>query len=126
MPYLAPEAPMPITSWAPRFAEMNASPHTQAGMERPARKKSVELFMYRLSAKPMPSTKAKYTSMMTQSTVVSSIRPLAPLWIAPQVLSRYGKREIGFVQVELLGRRKIGGCLMRAPIWRELYSWSLN
>src|SRR6266481_1760176 len=41
MPYLAPEAPMPMTSWAPRLAEMKARPQTQAGMERPARKKSV-------------------------------------------------------------------------------------
>ena len=45
MPYLAPEAPMPMTSWAPRLAEMKARPQTQAGMERPARKKSFEVRM---------------------------------------------------------------------------------
>jgi hypothetical protein len=33
-------ADMPITSTAPRFAEMNASPVTHAGSERPERKKS--------------------------------------------------------------------------------------
>ena len=32
---------MPITSWAPKFAEINASPVTHAGSERPERKKSV-------------------------------------------------------------------------------------
>ena len=41
IPYLAPDAPMPITSWAPRLAEMNASPVIQAGIDRPERKKSV-------------------------------------------------------------------------------------
>ena len=40
MPYLAPEAAMPITSCAPRLAERKASPAIQAGMERPERKKS--------------------------------------------------------------------------------------
>jgi hypothetical protein len=75
--------------------------------------------MYRLSAKPMPSTKAKYTSMMTQSTVVSSIRPLAPLWMALQVLSRYGKREPVFLQVKLLSYEN-GGRIQRPPIWPEV------
>ena len=50
---------MPITSWAPRFAEMNASPAIQAGMDRPERKKSSLLLTYRRSTQPMPSTKAK-------------------------------------------------------------------
>ena len=59
MPYLAPEAAMPITSCAPRFAEIKARPHTHAGMERPARKKSVLVRIYRFSANPMPSTKTK-------------------------------------------------------------------
>ena len=59
MPYLAPEAPMPITSCAPRFAEMNASPVIQAGMERPERKKSSLLLTNRRSTQPMPSTKTK-------------------------------------------------------------------
>ena len=59
MPYLAPDAAMPITSWAPRLAEMKASPHTHAGMARLERKKSVLVFMKRLSVKPIPSTKAK-------------------------------------------------------------------
>ncbi len=59
MPYLAPEAAMPITSWAPRLAERNASPAIQVGMDRPERKKSSLLFTYRRSTTPMPSTKAK-------------------------------------------------------------------
>ena len=36
---------MPITSCAPRFAEMKARPVIQAGIERPERKKSVLVFM---------------------------------------------------------------------------------
>ena len=59
MPYLAPDAAMPITSWAPRLADRKASPAIQVGMERPERKKSSLLRTYRRSAKPMPSTKAK-------------------------------------------------------------------
>jgi hypothetical protein len=38
MPYFAPDAAMPITSCAPRFADRNARPATQAGIERPDRK----------------------------------------------------------------------------------------
>lgn len=45
LPYLAPDAPMPMTSCAPRFAEIKASPHTHAGIARPARKKSVLVFV---------------------------------------------------------------------------------
>src|SRR5215471_8729021 len=71
MPYLAPEAAMPITSWAPRLAEIKARPHTHAGMDRPARKKSVLVRMYLLRVTPIPSTNAKYTSMMIQSIAVS-------------------------------------------------------
>ena len=56
MPYLAPHAPMPITSFAPRLAETNAKAAIHAGIERPDRKKSVLVFMYRFKAKPMPST----------------------------------------------------------------------
>jgi len=59
MPYLAPLAPIPITSCAPRLADRNASPVIHAGIERPERKKSVLVFIYFLSRKPMPSTKAK-------------------------------------------------------------------
>ena len=49
---------MPITSWAPRLAEMKASPVIQAGIDRPERKKSVLDFMNRFRANPMPSTKS--------------------------------------------------------------------
>ena len=59
MPYLALLAAMPITSSAPRLADMKASPVIQPGIERPERKKSSLVFMRPRSAKPMPSTKAK-------------------------------------------------------------------
>ncbi len=51
---------MPMTSCAPRFAEMNARPVTQAGMERPERKKSVLRFTYRFNVQPIPRMNAKY------------------------------------------------------------------
>ena len=50
---------MPMISTAPRFAEMNARPVTQAGSERPERKKSTELDTLRLAMKPIPRTNAK-------------------------------------------------------------------
>ncbi len=50
---------MPITSCAPRLAEMKARPVIQAGIERPERKKSVLVRMKRFREKPMPSTKTK-------------------------------------------------------------------
>ena len=37
---------------------MNASPVIHAGIERPDKKKSVLVFMYRFNAKPIPSTKS--------------------------------------------------------------------
>src|SRR5580700_3236196 len=67
MPYFAPEAAVPITSCAPRLADRNANPQIHAGMTRPARKKSVLVFTLRLRPNPMPSTMAKYTTMMIQS-----------------------------------------------------------
>jgi hypothetical protein len=58
MPYLAPLAAMPTNSNAPRFAEINASPVTQAGIDLPEVRKSEELFMYRRKANPIPTTNA--------------------------------------------------------------------
>src|SRR5579859_743612 len=46
---------------------MKARPQTQAGMARPARKKSVLVFIEPFKATPMPSTKAKYTPRISQS-----------------------------------------------------------
>src|SRR5579859_2022681 len=46
---------------------MKARPQTQAGMARPARKKSVLVFIEPLRATPIPSTKAKYTPRISQS-----------------------------------------------------------
>ena len=59
MPKAAPLADMPMISTAPRFAEMNARPVTQAGSERPERKKSIELETDRRARRPIPSTKTK-------------------------------------------------------------------
>lgn len=68
MPYFAPEAPIPMTSWAPRFAEMKAKPVIQAAMDLPDRKKSVLVFIKRFSVKPTPITNRKYMVRMVQST----------------------------------------------------------
>ena len=57
MPYLAPLAAMPTNSRAPRFADMNARPVIQAGMDRPDMKKSALFFIDRFSANPIPKTK---------------------------------------------------------------------
>ena len=43
---------MPITSCAPRLAEMKASPAIQAGIERPDRKKSVLVCALPLEREP--------------------------------------------------------------------------
>jgi hypothetical protein len=59
MPYFAPDAAMPMISCAPRFAEMNARPHTHAGIARPAWKNAELVVVLLFSATPMPSTKAK-------------------------------------------------------------------
>ena len=48
-----------MISTAPRLAEMNARPVTQAGSDRPDRKKSMLLETERRAMMPMPSTKTK-------------------------------------------------------------------
>ncbi len=50
---------MPMISTAPRLAEMKARPVTQAGSERPERKKSTESEIWRRATTPMPITTAK-------------------------------------------------------------------
>src|SRR5216684_6159877 len=82
MPYLAPEAPMPMTSCAPRFAEINARPATHAGIARPARKKSVLVFIELFRDAPMPRTNAKYRARINQSIPVILER-LLPLDYLP-------------------------------------------
>ncbi len=59
MPNWAPLADIPMISTAPRLAEMNASPVTHAGSERPERKKSMLVETERRAIRPMPITKAK-------------------------------------------------------------------
>ncbi len=65
MPYLAPEAAMPMSSCAPRLAAMNARLVIQTGTERPERRKSPLVETFLRSLQPMPSTKAKYSARMT-------------------------------------------------------------
>lgn len=62
MPISAPLADMPMISTAPRLAEMNARPVTQAGSERPDRKKSRLDDTDRRAISPMPRTNTKYTA----------------------------------------------------------------
>jgi hypothetical protein len=50
---------MPRSSIAPRLAEMNASPVTHAGSERPDRKKSRLVETERRAANPIPRTTVK-------------------------------------------------------------------
>ena len=50
---------MPMISTAPRLAEMKASPVTQAGSDRPERKKSSESETCLRAMIPMPRTDAK-------------------------------------------------------------------
>ena len=59
MPYCAPLADMPMISTAPRLAEMKARPVTQAGNDRPERKKSMLVDTCRRASTPMPITTAK-------------------------------------------------------------------
>ena len=59
IPYFAPEAAMPITSCAPRFAPMNPSAQIHAGRDLPDSKKSfVPLTLLRTTT-PIPRTNAK-------------------------------------------------------------------
>ena len=59
IPYLAPEAAMPITSCAPRFAEMKARLVIHSGTARPLIRKWLLVFTWRRSTAPMASTKTK-------------------------------------------------------------------
>ena len=59
MPYLAPEAAMPITSCAPRLAAMNARLVIQTGTERPDSEEIAAGGHLLRSLQPMPRTKAK-------------------------------------------------------------------
>jgi hypothetical protein len=50
---------IPISSIAPRFAEMNANPVTHAGNDRPDSRKSRLDAIDRRASTPMPSTSTK-------------------------------------------------------------------
>ena len=60
IPYFAPEAAIPITSCAPRFAEIKARLVIQSGIDLPLRRKSWLLRTCFLTKNPMPKTKTKY------------------------------------------------------------------
>src|SRR5467141_1383624 len=87
---------MPMTSWAPRLADMNARPATHAGLARPARKKSVLVFIEPFSATPMPSTKAKYKPKISQSMPVilrGSFQSLGMRYDGGALLAKIGAYE---------------------------------
>src|SRR6266436_1423651 len=78
---------MPITSCAPRFADMNASP---------ARKKSVLVFIEPFSATPIPSTNAKYNPRISQSIPVilhGSFQSLGMRYDGGALLAKIGAYE---------------------------------
>src|ERR1017187_9653826 len=110
MPYFAPEAPMPMTSCAPKLAERKANPATQAGMERPARKKSVLVRTERFSPTPIPRTKTKYTPIMVQSMALSmndasraaTLRILEPHSTAHGNVTDYNRKRQCSVEVPLI------------------------
>src|ERR1700719_890841 len=91
---------MPMTSCAPRFADMNASPQTHAGIARPARKKSVLVFMEPFSATPMPSTNAKYKPRISQSIPVILSGSFQPLGLQ----FRWGRR---FAKIDAYEARSV-------------------
>ncbi len=55
---------MPTSSSAPRFADKKASPQTHAGIDRPDKKKSALVRIYRFRAKPIPITNPTYIAMI--------------------------------------------------------------
>ena len=59
MPYWAPLAVIPMSSIAPRLAEMNARPVTHAGSDRPESRKSRLEDTDRRASTPIPSTSTK-------------------------------------------------------------------
>ncbi len=59
IPYLAPEAHMPIISCAPKFAAMNAKLVIQTGTECLDVRKSSLVLILRFASQPIPSTNAK-------------------------------------------------------------------
>ena len=62
MPYFAPEAHIPIISWAPRFAAMKARLVIHTGTEWPDVRKSSLVEILRRTIQPIPRTKAKYSA----------------------------------------------------------------
>ncbi len=59
MPYLAPDAHMPIISCAPKFAAMKARLVIQTGTECRDVRKSSLVVIFRLASQPIPRTNAK-------------------------------------------------------------------
>ena len=65
MPYLAPEADMPISSCAPRLAARKARLVIQTGTARPESRKSPLEWTFFRKRQPMPRTQAKYRARTT-------------------------------------------------------------
>ena len=64
-PYFAPDAHIPTTSCAPRFAAMNARLVIHTGTDRCEVRKSALVSTLRRIRNPMPSTKTKYKARTT-------------------------------------------------------------
>ncbi len=62
IPYFAPDAHMPITSCAPRFAAMNARLVIHTGTERPEVRKSALVATLRFTIQPIDRTNTKYSA----------------------------------------------------------------
>src|ERR1035441_5430514 len=85
IPYFAPFAVCPITSRAPRFADMKAIPVIQCEKFRFDKRKSEEVFILSLSQNPTPSTSAKYKMMIAKSK--------GPNFINMELLSVYAQSK---------------------------------
>src|SRR4051794_29312652 len=122
MPHWAPLAAKPRISIAPRLAEMNANPVTQAGSDRPARKKSTEELTTRFSAKPIPITQTKKANNRTRSSPPSSRTSLGASGAAAAANHVSWARLMPF-HLSGSGKREF---LVSAPVLRSRMSTSGN
>ena len=67
IPYWYAAPAQPISSSEPRFADRKLRPAIQAVISRPARKKSSPVWVCHFRYQPIPSTMAKYATMITMS-----------------------------------------------------------
>src|ERR1039458_6885117 len=103
MPYLAPEAAMPMTSCAPRLAERKASPVTQAGMERTATRRNQHLpkglppfnGKGRILMKRTPEHRRRWRKWLVAPTLLLAVLAMSGC----QTLSYYGQAIKGQYQI---------------------------